>query len=70
MFFLLIFFSFTSSFSAKSSPKSLIAGEKYYLEMLGCEIILGDFFMMDVELPDGTVVDPILYKYLESIPGS
>ena len=41
---------------------------KYYLEMNGCEYAGNDYFKAAVTLPGGIVVDPISYKYLESIP--
>jgi len=50
-----------------SESKNLEAGKRYYLELIGCEGGVADYFTVNVRLPDGSLVDPITYNYLEPI---
>jgi len=48
-----------------SNTINLQAGGKYYLELVGREGGVDDYFRVAVTLPDGTNVTPISYDYLE-----
>jgi len=52
--------------SQTSHPINLIAGQKYYMEMIAGEIKGADHFTVAVKFPDGKFVGPITTNYLHS----
>uniref|UniRef100_A0A7M5XDT1 PA14 domain-containing protein n=1 Tax=Clytia hemisphaerica TaxID=252671 RepID=A0A7M5XDT1_9CNID len=54
-----------TDYSKKSSQIQLVEGEKYYMELVGREGVIGDFFFAGVILPNGDQIVPITYQYLE-----
>ena len=61
------YYSYFFSSRILSESKNLEVGKRYYLELIGCEWIKGDYFTVNVILPDGSLIDPIIYNYLEPI---
>jgi len=51
-----------------SEPTNLEHGRKYFLELIGCEVIGNDYFKLSANLPGGDLVNPITYDYLSPLP--